>query len=181
MTNARPPRLSPPAPLDFTDRQREVHDEIASGPRGAVRGPLAVWLHRPELAERAQALGRYCRYETLLPPKLSELAILTTAVIWGAEFEWQSHEPAARAAGLAAGVIDALRSGLEPEFDTAEEAVVHAFTRAAHIDRQVDDALYARAVEVLGRDTVVDLVGLIGYYSLISLTINIFRVPASES
>ena len=70
-----------PAPAEMSVEQRTIHDMIASGPRGGVRGPLALWLHRPELADKAQALGRYCRYEICLPSRLSELAILTTARI----------------------------------------------------------------------------------------------------
>ena len=69
-------RIEPLSPDALSDRQKQVHDAIASGPRGRVRGPLAVWLHRPDLADRAQALGRYCRYDSLLEPRLSELAIL---------------------------------------------------------------------------------------------------------
>ena len=78
---------------DMTERQKQIHDEIVSGPRGQVRGPLAIWLYRPELADRAQRLGQYCRYNTSLEPRLSELAILTTARIWDAAFEWQTHVP----------------------------------------------------------------------------------------
>jgi len=76
-------RIAPPDRERVSERQREVYEAIRSGPRGQVRGPLAVWLRRPELADRAQALGHYCRYDTLLPPRLSELAILTVARIWG--------------------------------------------------------------------------------------------------
>ena len=80
--------------------QCTIHDRIASGPRGSVRGPLAFWLHRPELADKAQALGRYFWYETCLPPRLSDLAILTTAHIWDAAYEWQAHLQPARYAGF---------------------------------------------------------------------------------
>ena len=84
-------RLPVPAPDEMSAEQRAVHDRVASGPRGGVRGPLALWRHRPELADNAQALGRYCRYETCLPPRLAELAILTKARIWDAAYEWQAH------------------------------------------------------------------------------------------
>jgi len=145
-----------------------------------VRGPLAVWLNRPELAAQAQALGRYCRYETTLPPRLSELAILTLARVWGAEYEWYAHKPIALAAGIAPDVIEALRThqpltGAEPD-----EELVNAFLVMLHRDRVVSDAMYARAVELLGEDGVVDLVGLAGYYTLISMTINVFQVGVPE-
>ena len=170
-------RLPPPDTAGLTPRQREVHDAIARGPRGHVRGPLALWLHRPELAAAAQALGQYCRYDSSLPPRLSELAILVTGRVFGSEFEWQTHKPIALAAGLAPEIVEAIRCNRRPVFTDAAEEIVHDFARAAHETRRVDDALYARAMEVLGQDAVVDLVGLLGYYTLISLTINVFDVP----
>lgn len=173
-------RILPPEPDQMSERQREVHEAIRSGPRGEVRGPLAVWLRRPELADRAQSLGRYCRYETLLPPRLSELAILTIARVWRAEFEWWAHAPIAREAGLSDAVIEAIRTGGTPAFDRSDEEAVYAFTRAAHETRRVPETLYARAVAVLGEDAVVDLVGILGYYALISLTLNAFEVEPPD-
>ncbi|MBP0616883.1 carboxymuconolactone decarboxylase family protein [Jiella mangrovi] len=173
-------RISPPDPQTMTARQREVHDAIASGPRGKVRGPLAVWLHRPELADAAQALGRYCRYDTLLEPRLSELAILTIARIWGSEFEWWAHKPIGLKAGLSEAVVETIRTNGEPVFERADEAIVHEFTRAVHTERKVSDDLYARAVSVLGEEAVVDLAGILGYYALISLTINVFDVDVPD-
>ena len=117
-------RLPVPAPDEMSAEQRVVHDRIASGPRGGVRGPLALWLHRPELANNAQALGRYCRYETCLPPRLSELAILTTARIWDAAYEWQAHLQPAREAGLSEEVIVALGEDTTPAFHSPDEELV---------------------------------------------------------
>lgn len=180
MTDWPTQRLPAPDPAAYDDRQREIHDAIAAGPRGAVRGPLAVWLHRPELAARAQELGRYCRYDSSLHPRLSELAILTMARIWGAEFEWYSHKPPALEAGLSPDIVEAIRTGREPEFDDAEEAVVYRFARTAIETRGIPDDLYAEAEATLGTGRLVDLVGVLGYYSLISLTLNIFRISPPE-
>ena len=80
MPNGNPMRLVPPDPATLTEDQRRVYDQITNGPRGQVRGPLAIWLHRPGLAETAQSLGAYCRYGSSLEPRLSELAILCMAV-----------------------------------------------------------------------------------------------------
>lgn len=157
-------------------RQIEVYRDIASGPRGNVRGPLAIWLHRPDLADKAQQLGQYCRYDSSLSPRLSELAILTTARIWDAAFEWQAHVPHALAAGVDDAVIDALANDRAPEFAAEDEALVYEFTRELNLERGVSDALYARAIAVLGKDGTVDLVGVLGYYSLISMTIKVFDV-----
>ena len=169
-------RLHVPTPDEMSAEQRAVHDRIASGPRGGVRGPLALWLHRPELADKAQALGRYCRYETCLPPRLSELAILTTARIWDAAYEWQAHLQPAREAGLSEEVIVALGEDEAPAFHNPDEELVYSFTRELNLTKAVSDDLYARTVAGLGPDATVDLVGVLGYYSLISMTIKAFDV-----
>jgi 4-carboxymuconolactone decarboxylase len=174
------PRIADLDPATMSHAQWRVHDAITSGPRKAVRGPLAVWLHRPHLAETAQALGRYCRYETSLPPRLSELAILTLARIWGAEYEWSAHKPIALEAGLAPELVEAIRAHATPVFAKTDEELVHTFIVTLHRDRHVSDDLYARAVAELGEDGVIDLVGLAGYYTLISMTINVFEVRQPE-
>ncbi|MDD7973129.1 carboxymuconolactone decarboxylase family protein [Roseinatronobacter alkalisoli] len=171
------PRLSAPDPQTYTPRQREIHDSIASGPRGGVRGPLAIWLHRPELAARAQELGRYCRYDTSLDPRLSELAILTMARHWGAEYEWAAHKKEALKAGLSADVIEAIRTGTPPTYADTDEKIVHAVARSVLETRHVPDALYAQASRILGTERLVDLIGVLGYYTLISMTLNVFRIP----
>lgn len=160
----------------MTPEQREVAGRIAAGPRGAVRGPLAVWLRRPVLADRAQALGEYCRYGSSLPAALSELAILVTARAWGSEYEWFAHKGHALAAGVASEVVEAIRTGAAVVVgDPAGQAVVDV-AQAVNRDRRVDEALYARAVRVLGEGGMVDLVGVLGYYALISMTINVFEI-----
>jgi 4-carboxymuconolactone decarboxylase len=156
---------------------RAVYDTIASGPRKGVRGPLAVWLHRPQLADKAQALGQYCRYDSSLEPRLSELAILLLGRHWLAEYEWAAHKPFALAAGLSPDVIDAIRDGRLPEFVHHDEAMVYAFITQLHATRGIDDALYADVLATLGQDRVIDLVGVAGYYTLISMTIKVFNVP----
>lgn len=174
-------RLPPPPKDEMTTAQREVHDRIASGPRGGVRGPLAIWLHRPDLADRAQALGRYCRYDSCLPPRLSELAILTTARLWDAGYEWDTHLPHAVAAGLSREVIDSLSRDKVPDFAHEDEELVYLFTRELNQTRSVSDGLFERTLACLGRDATVDLVGVLGYYSLISMTIKAFAVPPASS
>jgi 4-carboxymuconolactone decarboxylase len=175
-------RLNNPEPASMTPEQKRVHDAIVAGPRGRVSGPLAVWLHRPELADRAQRLGEYCRYGSSLPPILSELAILVTARVWGSEFEWLAHKAIALKAGLPETVVEAIRSRATPRFADEAQAVVHDFALALHTARRVPDALYSRAVAALGEPAVVDLTALLGYYTLVSMTINVFRVepPAGK-
>lgn len=173
-------RIADLDPAQMTPSQREIHDLIASGPRKGVRGPLAVWLHRPELARHAQALGRYCRYETSLEPRLSELAILVIGRYWSAGYEWHAHKPIALEAGVSAAVVEAIRSHEVPAFLHDDEAIVYRFITELHRDHKVSQETYERAVALLGEAGVVDLTGLAGYYTLISMTINVFQVPVPE-
>jgi 4-carboxymuconolactone decarboxylase len=173
----RPPILDE---NNLSAEQRPIYDAIMSGPRGIVEGPLRVWLQSPGLADKAQALGAFCRYGTQLPPVLSELAILVTGAHWRAGFEWAVHAPIAAKAGLAPEVIEAIRTGAEPRFSDDKQAAVHAFARELHAKRTVSEETYRRAVEALGLQAVVDLVGILGYYTLISMTINAFQVPLPD-
>jgi 4-carboxymuconolactone decarboxylase len=173
-------RIPPIDPERLDAEQRAVYDAIASGPRKGVRGPLAVWLHRPQLADRAQALGRYCRYDSSVAPRLSELAILLMGRHWLAEYEWAAHKPFALEAGLSPDIIDAIRDGREPAFVNRDEALIYAFMRQLHERRAIDDALYAELAREIGQDGLVDLVGIAGYYTLISMTIKVFEVPPPQ-
>ena len=173
-------RLQTIEKTDMTERQKQIYDEIVSGPRGQVRGPLSVWLYRPELADRAQRLGQYCRYDTSLEPRLSELAILTTARIWDAAFEWQAHVPHALAGGVDSSIIDSLSADQTPSFVSKDEEIVYAVTREINITRQLSDDTYNQVVKILGVEATVDLIGLLGYYALISMTINAFKIPSIE-
>jgi 4-carboxymuconolactone decarboxylase len=171
------PRLPDINPDALSPAQRKVYDAILSGPRGVVEGPLRVWLTSAELAERAQALGAYCRFGTALPPRLSELAILVTAVHWQAGFEWYAHAPLAIRGGLDAAAVEAIRTGKPPVLDKEDEAIVFKFATELTRDRRVSDATYAQAVRCLGEKPVVELVGILGYYAFVSMTIVTFGVP----
>jgi 4-carboxymuconolactone decarboxylase len=157
--------------------QRRVHDAITAGPRGQVQGPLRVWLQSAKLADRAQALGAFCRFGSSLPPRLSELAILATGAHWRAGFEWFAHAPIAIKAGVDPAAVEAIRIGKPPTFAQADEAAVYAFAHELLTTREVSDATYREAVAQLGQKRVVELVGILGYYGLISMTIKAFEVP----
>jgi 4-carboxymuconolactone decarboxylase len=164
-----------PAALDET--QQRIWREIASGPRGSVPPPLQIWLKSPALAENAQRLGAFARYGTSLPPRLSELAILMTARHWTAHYEWHHHEVFARKAGLDPTIIAAIAERRIPSFSNDDERVVHDFCSVFYRTHAVDDATYARAVAAFGEKGVVELVAIMGYYALISMTLNVFEVP----
>jgi 4-carboxymuconolactone decarboxylase len=167
-----------PAALDAD--QKRIWQEIASGPRGTVPAPLQIWLRSPVLAENAQRLGAFCRYGTSLEPRLSELAILVTARHWTAHYEWYAHEKFARKAGIDDAAIAAIASRRTPDFVREDERAVYEFCSAYYRDHRVDDATYARALALLGERGVVDLVGIMGYYALISMTLNVFEVPVPD-
>jgi 4-carboxymuconolactone decarboxylase len=171
------PRLPDIDPATLTPEQKRIHDEIVSGPRGKVEGPLRVWLTSPGLADRAQALGAFCRYGTSLEQRLSELAILVTGAYWRAGFEWHVHAPIGVKAGLDPAAVEAIKNGAAPALTKDDEKAVYAFSHELLTNRRVSDATYAFAEKTLGRLALVDLVGVLGYYGLISMTINAFEVP----
>lgn len=157
-------------------RQRQVHDAIVNGPRGVVQGPLRIWLNSPELAQRSQELGAFCRYGSSLDARLSELAIITIGAHWHAGFEWYVHAPIAEDAGIDAAAINAIKRQAEPRFAREDERVVYHFTRSLIIERAVSQETFNAALMALGTRSIVDLVGIIGYYSYIAMTIVAFQV-----
>jgi 4-carboxymuconolactone decarboxylase len=171
------PRLDLPEQESLTPAQRALCAAIASGPRGTFRfsGPFAIWLHAPELGLVAQALGAHCRYKTSLSPRQSEFAILTTARTWRAQYEWQAHAPMAEKAGVSAKTIRALKAGRTPDDAAADERAIYDFIVELFRTRRVGDRNYRRVLKHLGTTGTVELVGIIGYYALISMTLNVFR------
>ena len=163
-----------------TEPQRAVLGEILAGPRGDLAGPFLSWIHSPVLASHAQRLGAFCRYETGLPPRQSELAILITAERWKAHAEWLIHAPIALAAGLPNLVLEALRRGVEPDFTDGDDALVYSLASELYRSQRVSDEIYDCAVERWGEKVVVNLVGLLGYYSMVAITLNVFRVTVAE-
>jgi 4-carboxymuconolactone decarboxylase len=179
MAAKRKPRL-PDLPDDqLTQDQRELKDSILSGPRGNFKfgGPFAVWLHAPRYGQLAQRLGAHVRYKTAVPPRLSEFAILCTARIWRAQYEWEAHAPMAERAGVLPQTIRELQRGRRPTNAPADERLLYDFIKQLYRDRRVSDALYKKMTGVLGEAATVELVGILGYYAMISMTLNVFAVP----
>jgi 4-carboxymuconolactone decarboxylase len=171
------------APLDLaklTPEQRAVADAIMSGPRGGLRGPFEPWLRSPVLADRAQKLGEYCRFSSSLPKDLSELAILLTGKRYRAQFEFWAHMRLARQAGLPDDIIEAVRLGRTPKFRRDIERAVYDVVTEYFATNRVSDATYRRAIAALGEQGLVDLVGTVGYYSLVSITLNVFQMELPE-
>ena len=162
---------------NLTEEQKEIHDTIVSGPRGHVVGPLRIWLNNPGLARSAQTVGEYARYGTSLSKGLSELAIITTGRVWSSAFEWEHHAPLAIEGGIDPENVNIISMGQRPKFTKAEEEAVFDFAAEANILKNVSDNTYNNLVNILNETAAIDIVGICGYYSLISMTLNVFKVP----
>jgi 4-carboxymuconolactone decarboxylase len=174
------PRIPLPGREELDEAQRAVWDKVVSGPRGQVIGPLRAAIHNAELAGSWSALGEALRFNTSLPKRISELAICVTGRRWSSQVEWWVHARVAMESGVSPTVLEAIRTGQPPHFDKADEALTYDFTRAIHHEGNVPDALYAAARETFGVRGVVELVSLIGYYTLVSMTLNLHGVPLPE-
>ena len=161
---------------ELSSEQKAVFDTIASTRGGIVPTPFHILAESPQLASLTQALGAFCRYRTGLPPRLSELAVLITAAHWGAEYEFAVHAPEALKAGVKQDVIDALREGRMPTFADEDSRLIHEFATVFYAKRDVPDALFQAAVVRFGRRRVVELAGVLGYYSGLAMLLRIFRV-----
>ncbi len=161
----------------LSPEQKVVWDDIVAGPRGKMHGPFFAWLHSPELLSRGQALGLYARYQSSLPPRLSELCILVTSSHWKASGEWVDHCHIAISQGVDADALEALRKGQPAKFKPDDEQVVYAISQELFKTQKVSDATYKRAIEVLGQRGVLDVIAVLGYYGLIAMTLKTFMFP----
>lgn len=174
------PRIHLPTPEELDVQQRAVYDKVVSGPRGRLRGPLRVALYNPALADCWQALGAQLRYCTQLPPALSELAILVTARHCNSPFEWDAHRPEAERGGLPQAIIEAVLARTTPAaMDTRQSAVYH-YALELNRSKSVSDATYAAALALFDARTLVELTALVGYYTLVAMTLNAHEIPLPD-
>jgi 4-carboxymuconolactone decarboxylase len=164
----------------MTPEQRKVFDAVVAGPRGTLVGPLRAALHRPELADVWQQFGAMLRFGTSLPPRLSELAILVTARRWNSQLEWHVHSDMALKAGLDPRVVDTLRVAGSPQFDDEEMAAIYEFARELQMTGEVGERTYALVRNRWGALGAVELTTLIGYYTLVSMTLNAHHIPLPD-
>jgi 4-carboxymuconolactone decarboxylase len=168
----------PAIPRDkMTDAQRQAYDALVAGPRGGARGPFNALLRSPDLMDKVQRVGEYVRFRTSIPAKLNELAILVTGRTWGAKFEFYAHRILALKAGLGESIADAIARNERPGGMEPDEELVYEFATAIQRDHVVNDALFTRAVARFGEPGVMDLIGVIGYYTLVSMVLNVAEVP----
>jgi 4-carboxymuconolactone decarboxylase len=170
-------RFKPLTYEQMTPEQKQMTDHILNSERKSMSGPFNALLRSPEMGDLAQQLGAYVRYRSSLPRRLNEMAILITARVWTAQYEWYAHKTAALQAGLNPAIVDAIAAGKKPAPMQADEETIYNFCHELLDTKQVTDATFQAAVKAFGERGVVDLVGLTGYYQLVSALLNVDRYP----
>jgi 4-carboxymuconolactone decarboxylase len=176
------PRLPAVDLASLRGAQQALVDAISSGPRGGFSnsGPFAVYLHAPGFGHLAQQLGGYVRLGTSVPPRLSEFAILCTARFWKAQYEWAAHAAIAAKQRVKPATIRDLKAARAPKSAPPDEKAIYAFVKELYATRRVSDATYKRVHKLLGDAGLVELVGILGYYAMVSMILNVFRMPLPE-
>jgi len=172
-----PDRFPALAPEAMTDEQRAAMDEIMAGPRKGAAGPFKALIRSPELMTLVQKVGAYIRFSSSIPRDLNEMAILITARHWTAQYEWYAHNRLALAAGLDPSIPAAIALGERPAAMSEDAAIIYDFCDTMMKTGAVPDEIFARASTRFGERGVMDLVGACGYYSLVSMVLNIDRTP----
>ena len=174
-------RMPPLAADQMDEAQKKAAAALIAGPRKGVFGPFVPLMRSPELMDRLQRVGEYLRFQSSLPQKLNELAMLLTARHLTNQFEWAVHHPAAIKLGVARATLDAIEQGQRPAGLPDDEETVYDFVSELLATHHVDDATYARVVKAFGERGVMDLVGTVGYFLAICLAMNVAGTPAPAS
>ena len=169
-------RLNQLSPEQMTPAQLEVYQSISAGPRGEVRGPFLPLIHSADMTKHIEKLGAYIRYESRVPERQRELAICMVGAAWQADFEWYTHAPLARKQGISDAALAQIAKGETPVLEDPLDQITFQLVNEVQKTRRVSDDTYGRAVELLDEQGVVDLVGLVGYYTLLAMTLNTFEV-----
>lgn len=175
------PRLSLPPDTELSPEQKIVRDEAISGVRGRVPAPMIAWLRNAELARRAQRLGELLRYQTTLGPNLSELAILVCGRHWTSHLEWTAHKREALKAGIDEKIIADIAARRAPTFADERQKIVYEISSTLLSTSRLPTPLYERGKSILGEQGLVELVAILGYYSLAGLTLNAFEFGIPDS
>jgi 4-carboxymuconolactone decarboxylase len=174
-------RLERKTYTELTDDQRGVFDDIVANRPvrpvdGHIGGPFDIWLRSPELGKRLVGLGGFFRFRTTVARRYVEVVILTTGAHWQAQFEWWAHEPMAREAGVPDGVIASIRTRATPNFDDDGDRAAWQLANELHETRTLSAATFESAKVQFGETGVAELIGLAGFYTLVSMTLNAFDV-----
>jgi 4-carboxymuconolactone decarboxylase len=178
--NMRGNRFKPLTWDTLSPAQLKMVESVMSGKRGSMQGPYNVLLRSPELGNLAQQFGAHTRFNASLPLALNELAILLVARFWTCQFVWWAHRRIAREAGLAETLIQAIAAGQSPQGLAGDVAAVYGFCHELLQTRVVSDATYAAAVQLFGEGGVVDLMGTMSYYTLVSMSLNVDQYPLPD-
>jgi 4-carboxymuconolactone decarboxylase len=168
-------RLKLLSPDEMSADQRQTYDESIAGKRGAPPPPMMAWLNSPEMARHATRLGEIMRFDTVFPARISEIAILVTARHWTAHYEWFAHKRLALKGGLDPKIIDDIRDRRTPQFDDPKAKLVYDVARSLHEGHGIAKGLYDEAVKMVGERGIVEIIGLCGYYTMVSMTLNSFE------
>lgn len=191
-TGTAGPRRFPLIPVeDLTPEQRAMYDAIRSGPRakiansgaskpGPLGGPFNVWLRSPGIGDCVQRLGEEIRFRSSLPSKLNEMAIMITARFWTSQYEWYAHCKLALEAGLDPAIAQDIAEGRRPAKMDADETIIYDFSQELHEAQGVSDANYKRVLDRFGERGVFDLIAVNGFYSLVSMCLNVDRTPLPD-
>lgn len=171
-------RMPPLDAAQMDDAQRAAAAGLAAGPRGGVKGPFIALLRSPELMQRLQKVGEYLRFGSSLDPRIGELLMLIVSRQWTQQFEWSVHVPLALRAGVSADTVTALAAGRRPGAMAADEALAYDFADELARHRGVSDATYAAALARFGERGVIDLLGVLGYFTTVSMVLNVAHTPA---
>jgi 4-carboxymuconolactone decarboxylase len=170
-------RFAPLVYKDMTPAQKKMLENLISGERRGAAGPFNVLLRSPEMGDLAQQFGASMRFHSSIPRKLNEMAIIITARHWTSHYEWYAHRRAAQDAGLNQAIIDAIAANTRPATMDADERTVYEFCTEMLTTKQVSDRTFAAAKQRFGERGVVDLIGVMGYYQLVSMLLNTDRYP----
>jgi 4-carboxymuconolactone decarboxylase len=173
-------RLKLLSPGEMNADQKQTYDESIAGKRGAPPPPMMAWLNSPEMARHATRLGGFLRFDTLFPAKLSEIAILVTARHWTAHYEWYAHKRLALKGGMDPKIIDDIRDRRTPRFDDPKAQMIYDVSKSLHEGHGVSKGLYDEALKLLTVRGLVEIIGLCGYYTMVSMTLNTFEFELPE-
>lgn len=178
--NLKGDRFRPLVYEEMTPAQKTLIDHLLAGERGGTGGPFNVMLRSPEMGDLAQNLGAYLRFHSSLPRKLNELAILMTGRYLTSQYEFYAHRPLAIQAGLNPAIVDAVAAGTQPTSMSPEEDAVYSFCDELLHKKQVSDAAFKSVVNKFGERGTVDLIGVVGYYHIVSMMLNVDRYPLPD-
>ena len=175
-------RLKLLSPGEMSAEQKGTYDESIAGKRGAAPAPMMAWLNSPEMARHATRLGAVLRFDTMFPAKLSEIAILVTARHWSSHYEWFAHKRLALKGGMDPKIIDDIRDRRTPHFDDTRARMIYDVARSLHEAHGLSKPLYDEAIDVLTLRGLVEIIGLCGHYTMVSMTLNTFEfdLPGGE-